>query len=243
MATCLCLWDLRECDSPFRHWSRIASLPIVLMIFPSLVLLRIILWSSLCILKSSAFVFAHRVIKIEGLQVGEKANVEGLLRSRLAAASCFHRRFLSLIICRFVFLLSRSHLTRLKVGEVVVLCPIIWSWEFSCSNLHARVHSIPSVTSILKFGLEQVGFEWNGNLLSSLPWGECLMTLWCSEFCSSERQSTWWQVYWLSKRREKRMGSIRTFFLSAFLFQISWSMAHLEKCSRSDLKFYFGLGN
>ncbi len=116
METCLCLWNLRECDSPFRHWSRIVS-----MIFPSLVLLRIILWSSLCVLKSSAFVFAHRVIKIEGLQVGEKANVEGLLRSRLAAASCFHRRFLSLIIFRFVFLLSRSHLARLKVGEVVVL--------------------------------------------------------------------------------------------------------------------------
>jgi hypothetical protein len=50
--TCLCLWNLRECDSLFRHWSRIASLPIVSMIVPSLVLLRIILWSSLCVLGS-----------------------------------------------------------------------------------------------------------------------------------------------------------------------------------------------
>ncbi len=88
------------------------------------------------------------------LKVGEKANVEGHLRSLLAAASYFHRRFLSLIICRFAFLLSRSHFGSCWRLHLAVYFDLVFN---SCS----QIDHDSSANFVFLSSLSHKTFVWN----------------------------------------------------------------------------------
>ncbi len=98
-------------------------------------------------------------IVVKCLKVGEKANAEGLLRSLLAAASCFHRRFLSLIICRFVFLLSRSHFGSLESrGGCCAVFEELWGAYFRCCAVFEELWGAYFLDSL--FGADVPNFSW-----------------------------------------------------------------------------------